>query len=211
MSALSLSSNEFCILNLLWSESRAMTRPEILEALPDKDWNPNSIHLILNNMIKKGVLQVVGVARCGRGYGRTYAPTLSQTEYAAAQALELLGMPEARLNIAQAIIFICESPKSGSVTEAVEKAFYDAEHSYQIGVPPYLRDTHYSGSERTESGKGYLFPHDFPGHYVPQQYLPDNLADARYYAPTQQGAEAKIAEAKRRRDALAADWKKSQK
>ena len=84
MSALSLSSNEFCILNLLWSESRAMTRPEILEALPDKDWNPNSIHLILNNMIKKGVLQVVG----GRGYGRTYAPTLSQTEYAAAQALE---------------------------------------------------------------------------------------------------------------------------
>lgn len=88
MSALSLSSNEFCILNLLWSESRAMTRPEILEALPDKDWNPNSIHLILNNMIKKGVLQVVGVARCGRGYGRTYAPTLSQTEYAAAQALE---------------------------------------------------------------------------------------------------------------------------
>lgn len=88
MSALSLSSNEFCILNLLWSESRAMTRPEILEALPDKDWNPNSIHLILNNMIKKGVLQVVGVARCGCGYGRTYAPTLSQTEYAAAQALE---------------------------------------------------------------------------------------------------------------------------
>ena len=88
MSALSLSSNEFCILNLLWSESRAMTRPEILEALPDKDWNPNSIHLILNNMIKKGVLQVVGVARCGLGYGRTYAPTLSQTEYAAAQALE---------------------------------------------------------------------------------------------------------------------------
>lgn len=88
MSALSLSSNEFCILNLLWAESRAMTRPEILEALPDKDWNPNSIHLILNNMIKKGVLQVEGVARCGRGYGRTYAPTLSQTEYAAAQALD---------------------------------------------------------------------------------------------------------------------------
>lgn len=88
MSTPSLSSNEFCILNLLWTENRAMTRPEILEALPDKDWNPNSIHLILNNMIKKGVLQVEGVARCGRGYGRTYAPTLSQTEYAAAQALD---------------------------------------------------------------------------------------------------------------------------
>ena len=67
MSATSLSSNEFCILQLLWTEGRALTRPEILEALPDKDWNPNSIHLILNNMIKKGVLQVNGVARCGRG------------------------------------------------------------------------------------------------------------------------------------------------
>ena len=87
MSATSLSSNEFCILQLLWTEGRALTRPEILEALPDKDWNPNSIHLILNNMIKKGVLQVNGVARCGRGYGRTYAPTMSQTEYAAAQAV----------------------------------------------------------------------------------------------------------------------------
>lgn len=60
MSATSLSSNEFCILQLLWTEGRALTRPEILEALPDKDWNPNSIHLILNNMIKKGVLQVNG-------------------------------------------------------------------------------------------------------------------------------------------------------
>ena len=53
MSATSLSSNEFCILQLLWTEGRALTRPEILEALPDKDWNPNSIHLILNNMIKR--------------------------------------------------------------------------------------------------------------------------------------------------------------
>ena len=83
-----LPESELELMMIIWQAGRAMTRPEILEALPDKDWNPNSIHLILNNMIKKGVLQVVGVARCGRGYGRTYAPTLSQTEYAAAQALE---------------------------------------------------------------------------------------------------------------------------
>lgn len=71
----------------LVSEPRT-NRPEILEALPEQDWNPNSIHLILNNMIKKGVVEVEGVARCGRGYGRTYAPTISRTEYAAAQTMD---------------------------------------------------------------------------------------------------------------------------
>ena len=88
MSAPTLSPNEFCILKLLWSANHALTRPEILEALPEQDWNPNSIHLILNNMIKKGVFEVEGVARCGRGYGRTYAPTISRTEYAAAQTMD---------------------------------------------------------------------------------------------------------------------------
>ncbi len=127
-------------------------------------------------------------------------PQALQQAVAAAQALELLGMPEARLPIAQAILFLCESPKSGSVTEALGKAFHDAEHSYQVGVPVHLRDAHYAGAEQTGSGAGYLFPHDFPGHYVPQQYLPDNLVGKVYYTPTSQGAEAKIAEAKRRRE-----------
>lgn len=88
MSAPTLSPNEFCILKLLWIANHALTRPEILEALPEQDWNPNSIHLILNNMIKKGVVEVEGVARCGRGYGRTYAPTITRTEYAAAQTMD---------------------------------------------------------------------------------------------------------------------------
>lgn len=126
-------------------------------------------------------------------------PQALQQAVAAATALEHLGMPEARLNIAQAILFLCESPKSDSVTKAVERAFYDAEHSYQQPVPSHLRDTHYSGAEQTGSGIGYLYPHDFPGHYVPQQYLPDDLAGKTYYSPTLQGSEAKIAEAKKRR------------
>lgn len=88
MSCTTLSSNEFSILQLLWSVERPLTRPEILERMPDKAWNPNSIHLILNNMIKKGVLKVEGVARCGRGYGRTYAPAMTQTEFAALQAMD---------------------------------------------------------------------------------------------------------------------------
>lgn len=83
-----LSANEFKILQVLWEEGRSLSRPEIIERTPDKDWNPNSIHLILNNMIEKGVLCVDGLTRCGKGYGRTYAPTMSQMEYAAKQAMD---------------------------------------------------------------------------------------------------------------------------
>ena len=77
-----LSPNEFKIMQLLWRENRPLSRPEIIELLPDRAWNPNSIHLILNNMIEKGVVDVSGITRCGRGYGRTYAATVSNLEYA---------------------------------------------------------------------------------------------------------------------------------
>lgn len=83
-----LSANEFKIMELFWQEERPLSRPEIIELTPDKTWNPNSIHLILNNMIEKGVIAVSGLTRCGRGYGRTYAPTMTQLEYAAYQAQE---------------------------------------------------------------------------------------------------------------------------
>ena len=78
-----LSPNEFKILQLIWREKRSLSRPEIIELTPERDWNPNSIHLILNNMIEKGVIQVDGMIRCGRGYGRTYAATMSNLQYAA--------------------------------------------------------------------------------------------------------------------------------
>ena len=77
-----LSPNEFTIMQLLWKEGRPLSRPEIIELIPDRDWNPNSIHLILNNMIEKGVIRVEGMTRCGRGYGRTYAATVDNLEYA---------------------------------------------------------------------------------------------------------------------------------
>ncbi len=77
-----LSPNEFKIMQLLWKEGRPLSRPEIIELIPDRDWNPNSIHLILNNMIEKGVIRVEGMTRCGRGYGRTYAATVDNLEYA---------------------------------------------------------------------------------------------------------------------------------
>lgn len=77
-----LSPNEFKILQLFWKENRPLSRPEIIELTPNRDWNPNSIHLMLNNMIEKGVIQVAGMTRCGKGYGRTYAATKSNLEYA---------------------------------------------------------------------------------------------------------------------------------
>ncbi len=127
-------------------------------------------------------------------------PGALQQAVAAAQALEFNGMPEARLNITQAIIFICESPKSNSVVMAMEGAFKAAEESYQTGVPVHLRDTHYSGAPSLGNGKGYKYPHDYPGHYIEQQYLPDELKGARFYEPSSQGNEKRIKEAKEKRE-----------
>lgn len=78
-----LSPNEFNILQLFWKENRPLSRPEIIELTPNRDWNPNSIHLMLNNMIEKGVIRVEGMTRCGKGYGRTYTATMTNLEYAA--------------------------------------------------------------------------------------------------------------------------------
>ncbi|NLT96770.1 MAG: replication-associated recombination protein A [Christensenellaceae bacterium] len=124
-------------------------------------------------------------------------PSAMTQAVAAAQALEFVGMPEARLSIAQAIIFLCESPKSNSVVVAVEKAFADAEHAYQVPVPMHLRDTSYPGADKLGSGKGYKYPHDYERHYTPQQYLPDNLVGRVYYQPSDEGYEKKIKEVRR--------------
>ncbi len=111
---------------------------------------------------------------------------------AAAQALEFIGMPEAKLPIAQAIIAICESPKSNSVVEAIGAAMSDAEKGGFDTVPVHLRDTHYKGADRLGSGEGYLYPHDFPDHYVQQQYMPNESDGKRFYIPSDQGFENEI-------------------
>lgn len=108
---------------------------------------------------------------------------------AAAQDLEFMGMPEARLPMAQAIIAVCESPKSNSVSAAVDAAMVDAAKGGFGPVPLHLRDTHYAGSDRLGSGKGYLYPHDFPGHWVRQEYMPPEVRGRTYYHPTEMGHE----------------------
>ena len=111
---------------------------------------------------------------------------------AAAQALELIGMPEARLSITQAIIFICESPKSNSVVMAMDAAVADAERIPDQPVPMHLRDTAYKGADKLGNGKGYKYPHDYPGHVVQQEYMPPSVKGRRYYVPGELGNEGKI-------------------
>ena len=111
---------------------------------------------------------------------------------AAATALETVGMPEARLPIAQAIIALCESPKSNSVVMAVDAALADAEKGGFGPVPVHLRDTHYGGHERIGSGEGYKYPHDYPEHWVKQEYMPPECRGKQYYYPSNMGHEATI-------------------
>ena len=118
----------------------------------------------------------------------------------AADALEHIGMPETGLSLSQAIILLCESPKSNSVVLARDAAFADAEQSYDEPVPIYLRDTAYRGAKQLGHGVGYKYPHDYPGHWVAQEYMPPSLRGRRYYTPSGLGSEAKILENHIRRD-----------
>jgi putative ATPase len=108
---------------------------------------------------------------------------------AAAHALELVGLPEARLNLAQATVHLALSPKSNAVYLALSAATEDVRAGLAGAVPPALRDAHYPGAKRLQHGKGYRYPHEFPGGVVRQDYLPDELADREYYLPSDRGAE----------------------
>jgi putative ATPase len=109
---------------------------------------------------------------------------------AAAHALEHVGMPEARLNLAQAALHLARAPKSNSVTDALEKALADADSTDP--VPPHLRDAHYAGAAKLGHGEGYEYPHDFEGHHVEQQYRPERFEDSVYYEPTGQGHDIEV-------------------
>ncbi|GAA4739995.1 replication-associated recombination protein A [Gordonia alkaliphila] len=119
-------------------------------------------------------------------------PTALQTAVAAAQVVALVGMPEARLALAQATIHLATAPKSPGVVAALGAAMSDVS-SGRIGlVPPHLRDGHYSGAEAMGSGVGYKYAHDYPGGVVAQQYPPDPLVGRDYYAPTEHGFEREL-------------------
>lgn len=117
-------------------------------------------------------------------------PTALHSAVASAQTVALVGMPEARLALAQATIHICLAPKSNAVCTALDAAIADVERGNSGEVPTHLRDAHYAGAARIGHGKGYQYPHDHPGAVVVQQYLPDRLRRARYYHPSSHGRES---------------------
>ena len=111
----------------------------------------------------------------------------------AAQAVERIGRPEAKLILSQAAIYVASAPKSNACTEAVFAALRSV-RSVQTTVPAHLQDAHYSGHEKLGHGTGYKYAHDFPNHYVEQQYLPDEILGSKFYEPTENGYEQKIRE-----------------
>ncbi len=115
-------------------------------------------------------------------------PRALQIAVAAAQALEHVGLPEARLNLAEAAIYLARAPKSNSVTTALAAATEDAVSADP--VPTHLRDASYPGAERLGHGEGYRYPHDYPGHLVEQEYRPVRFAGRRYYEPSGEGEES---------------------
>ncbi len=114
-------------------------------------------------------------------------PSALLVAVAAAQAVEHVGLPEARLNLAQATIHLATAPKSNSVIVAITKAIEDARSADP--VPTHLRDSSYPGARQLGHGKGYHYPHDYPGHVVEQEYRPVRFSGARYYEPSGMGEE----------------------
>ena len=113
---------------------------------------------------------------------------------AAAQAVQLLGMPEARITLAHATVAAATAPKSNAAYMALEKAIADVRAGRGGAVPAHLRDSHYAGAKALGHGEGYIYPHNLPAGVAAQQHLPDDLAGASYYQPTGHGAEAAISE-----------------
>jgi putative ATPase len=127
-------------------------------------------------------------------------PTSLLIATAAAHAVEYVGLPEAQLNLAQAVVHLATAPKSNRAATAIWSALDDVRSKPAGPVPSHLRDAHYNSAERIGHGVGYRYPHDDPRGWVEQDYLPDELAGTRYYKPSDHGHEAEITERLRRRD-----------
>src|SRR5438309_487168 len=121
-------------------------------------------------------------------------PTALQTAVAAAQAVEFVGLPEARINLAQAVIHLALAPKSNAVVKAIGAAQADVQAGLIGAVPAHLRDAHYPGAKRLGHGAGYVYPHDLPEGIVAQQYAPDTVNGRTYYEPSSHGMESRFSE-----------------
>lgn len=119
-------------------------------------------------------------------------PQALQVAVAAAQAVERLGMPEARIVLAQAVTYMASAPKSNSAINAIDKAMRVVQETKTPPVPVHLQDAHYKSAGKLGHGKGYKYAHDYKNHYVKQQYLPDGLIGEVFYEPSENGYEQQI-------------------
>ncbi|WP_247040173.1 replication-associated recombination protein A [Arthrobacter rhizosphaerae] len=120
-------------------------------------------------------------------------PTALQTAVAAAQAVQLIGMPEGRIILAEAVVHLATAPKSNAAYMGINKAIADVRAGLGNGIPAHLRDAHYPGSKQLGHGQGYKYAHDAPHSVAAQQYPPDDLVGRNYYEPTANGSERDIA------------------
>ena len=119
-------------------------------------------------------------------------PQALQVAVAAAQAVERLGMPEARIVLAQAVTYMASAPKSNSAINAIDKAMRVVQETKTPPVPVHLQDAHYKSAGKLGHGKGYKYAHDYKNHYVKQEYLPDGLTGEVFYEPSENGYEQQI-------------------
>ena len=125
-------------------------------------------------------------------------PHALQFAVSAAQAVNFVGMPECRIILAQVATYLSCAPKSNACYMGIEKATQDVINIQIKSVPNHLKDCHYNGARELERGLHYQYPHDFEGHYIQQQYLPDELVDRIYYDPSENGVEKRIKESLKR-------------
>ena len=119
-------------------------------------------------------------------------PNALTVAVSAAQAVERIGMPEAQLILSQAVTYVASAPKSNASCLAIGRAMEIVKTTKTAPVPVHLQDSHYKGAKKLGHGQGYLYAHDFPNHYVKQQYLPDGLTEEKFYEPTENGYEKQI-------------------
>ena len=121
-------------------------------------------------------------------------PNALQVAVAAAQAVERIGMPEARIILSQAALYVATAPKSNACYMAIDKALDVVKNSKTAPVPVHLQDAHYKGAQKLGHGIGYKYAHDYPNHYVKQQYLPSEIEGTKFYHPSENGYEKQIQE-----------------
>ncbi len=119
-------------------------------------------------------------------------PMALQVATAAAKAVEFVGMPEAQIPLAEAVLYIATAPKSNSVVTGIGSAMDFVRNNNTGTVPMHLRDAHYKGAKDLGHGEGYKYPHSYPGNFVKQNYLPEGLEDLKFYNPGREGREGRM-------------------